>query len=153
MFAPLKTKKNLVTKQPAWYTNKLKKLRTKRNNAHKKWKLNQNNYQLLQTFRSLRDRFEKEIKLSKKNYYWNKFKNCIGDSRQTYKILNESVVKVTKTARFLHCNHALMKTIMQQTEMLLINLTVFSPQLEKDFKMMFLMLIGLTLNMFHIPCF
>ena len=36
IFAPLKTKKNLVTKQPAWYTNKLKNLKTKRNIAHRK---------------------------------------------------------------------------------------------------------------------
>ena len=99
MFAPLKTKKKLVTKQPARFTNKLKNLRTKRNNAHKKWKLNQNDYQLLQTFRSLRDRFEKEIKLSKENYYWNKFKNCIGDSRQTYKILNDISGKSNKNSK------------------------------------------------------
>ena len=61
--------------------------------------MNQNNYQLLQTFRSLRDRFEKEIKLSKKNYYWNEFKNSIGDSRQTYKILNDISGKSNKNSK------------------------------------------------------
>ena len=27
--------------------------------------------------------------MNKLNFYWNKFKNCIGDSRQTYELLNE----------------------------------------------------------------
>ena len=27
--------------------------------------------------------------MNKQKFYWNKFKNCIGDSRQTYKLLNE----------------------------------------------------------------
>ena len=56
---------------------------------------------MLQTFRSLRDRFDKEIKLSKKNYYWNKLKNCIGDSRQTYKILNDISGKSNKNSKIL----------------------------------------------------
>ena len=40
-------------------------------------------------FADERQNFEQAAKTSKKQYYWNKFKSCIGDSRQTYKLLNE----------------------------------------------------------------
>ena len=40
--------------------------------------------------------FEKEVKQSKKDFYWNKFKNCIGDSRQIYKLLNNISGKILK---------------------------------------------------------
>ena len=43
----------------------------------------------LAKFKLLRSQFEKEVKQSKKEFYWNKFKNCIRDSRQTYKLLND----------------------------------------------------------------
>ena len=39
------------------------------------------------------------IKLSKQNYYWNKFKKGIGDSRQTYKTLNDISGKSNKNSK------------------------------------------------------
>ena len=44
----------------------------------------------MNTFTNLRKKFEQAVKMNKRKFYWNKFKNCIGDStRQTYKLLNE----------------------------------------------------------------
>ena len=43
----------------------------------------------LSHFKDLRNKFEDTVKRTKKQFYWNKFKSCIGDSRQIYKLLNE----------------------------------------------------------------
>ena len=43
----------------------------------------------LSKYKELRTKFEQAVKTSKKQYHWNKFISCIGDSRQTYKLLNE----------------------------------------------------------------
>ena len=44
---------------------------------------------LLNKFKDIRMRLEKSIKKAKKAYYKKKFENCIGDSRQTFNLLNE----------------------------------------------------------------
>ena len=54
-----------------------------------RWKQNPHNEEYLKKFRELRDNFELAVKKSKKKFYWDKFKACIGDSRQTYKLLND----------------------------------------------------------------
>ena len=40
-------------------------------------------------FKLLRNKFGKSVKKAKKDYYAKKFESCIGDSRQTYKLLND----------------------------------------------------------------
>ena len=88
-FAPLKTCVNKNKETPPWYNNKLKSLRNKRNKAHKNWKTNPHNSDYLKTFKDLRNTFQKALETTKKQFYFNKFKSCVGDSRQTYKLLNE----------------------------------------------------------------
>ena len=88
-YAPI-TKINPSKKpHPPWFNNELKNLRSKRNKAHRNWKKNTENSILLNTFTNLRKKFEQAVKMNKRKFYWNKLKNCIGDSRQTYKLLNE----------------------------------------------------------------
>ena len=87
-FSPLREPK-VRKEKPLWFSNTLKNLRTKRNLAHKRWKQNPHEPSFLSRFKKLRTKFEQAVKTSKKQYYWNKFKSCIGDSRQTYKLLNE----------------------------------------------------------------
>ena len=82
---PLKRKKNIQKTRPVWFTNRLANLRNKRNIAHRKCKINLDNADYLTKFKLLRSQFEKEVEQSKKELYWNKFKNCIRDSRQTCK--------------------------------------------------------------------
>ena len=48
-------------------------------------------------FLSERSKVEKLVKLSKRNYYYNRFNNCIGDSRQVFKILNEIIGKCPRS--------------------------------------------------------
>ena len=89
VFAPLKTCTNKNKETPPWYDNKLKSLRNKRNKAHKNWKMNPHNSDYLKVFKDLRNTFQKTLETTKKQFYLNKFKSCVGDSRQTYKLLNE----------------------------------------------------------------
>ena len=89
VFAPLKTCTNKNQETPPWYDNKLKSLRNKRNKAHKNWKMNPHNSDYLKVFKDLRNTFQKTLETTKKQFYLNKFKSCVGDSRQTYKLLNE----------------------------------------------------------------
>ena len=89
VFAPLKTCTNKNKETPPWYDNKLKSLRNKRNKAHKNWKLNPHNSDYLKVFKDLRNTFQKTLETTKKQFYLNKFKSCVGDSRKTYKLLNE----------------------------------------------------------------
>ena len=90
LFAPkVDVTKSNIPKKPKWYDNKLKNLRTKRNKAHRNWKCNKSDPTKLARFQELRKNFENSVTKSKKQFYWNKFKSCIGDSRQTYKLLND----------------------------------------------------------------
>ena len=90
LFAPkVDVTKNTMPRKPKWYDNKLKNLRTKRNKAHRNWKRDKNNQVKLTHFQELRKNFENSVTKAKKQFYWNKFKSCIGDSRQTYKLLND----------------------------------------------------------------
>ena len=47
-----------------------------------------------------RDNLEKEIKTTKTQFYHNKFEKCIGNSRQTYKLLNELKGKTNPSETF-----------------------------------------------------
>ena len=68
---------------------------------HRKWKSSKNP-QYLQTFKELRVRVENELKKSKKNLYFSKFKKCIGDTKQIYKLLNDLRGKCTDARRIDH---------------------------------------------------
>ena len=73
---------------PLWFNKRLKNLRSKRNEAHSKWKREKENRNLLEQFRNRRHLLEKEIKMAKRSYL-NKFISCLGNSRQAFKLLNE----------------------------------------------------------------
>ena len=90
-FAPLKSAKKTT---PAWFDNKLKNLRSKRNKAYKAWKSDTTNESLKVKFQEIRKVFEGSVKKSNKNLYWKKFNSCIGDSRQIYKLINDLNGKV-----------------------------------------------------------
>ena len=88
-FPPLKAISPRSKTQPPWFNNDLKNLRNKRNAAHRKWKNNPENPETLVNFKKQRQKFENAVKCKKRTHYMNKFRHCIGDSRQTYKLLNE----------------------------------------------------------------
>ena len=52
-------------------------------------KQNPQNSEAASKFKLLRNKFEKNVKKAKKEFYRTKFESCIGDSRQTYKLLND----------------------------------------------------------------
>ena len=52
-------------------------------------KQNPHNYKGAEKFKLLRHKFGKSVKTAKKYFYAQKFESCIGDSRQTYKLLND----------------------------------------------------------------
>ena len=52
-------------------------------------KQNPQNNEAASKFKLLRNKFEKCIKKAKKDYYRQKFESCMGDSRQTYKLIND----------------------------------------------------------------
>ena len=97
-FAPMRINRKPEFQKPKWFNNTLKNLRTKRNRAHRLWKSNPINQILLENFKNLRSKLEKELNRRKKKYYIKKFTACIGDSRQTYKLLNDLSGKNTKDA-------------------------------------------------------
>ena len=97
-FAPMRINRKPEFQKPKWFNNTLKNLRTKRNRAHRLWKSNPINHLILENFKNLRSKLEKEIKSAKRKYYNKKFTACIGDSRQTYKLLNDLSEKNTKDA-------------------------------------------------------
>ena len=51
--------------------------------------MDRQNDQKLEKFKALRTKVEKTTKAKKNSYYEQKFSNCIGDSKQVYKFLNE----------------------------------------------------------------
>ena len=57
---------------PNCFTNRLKNLRNKRNRAHRRWKANPLNLDLLTRLRLLRSRLEAQIKVCKKEYFFQK---------------------------------------------------------------------------------
>ena len=88
-FAPICSftpKKNLL---PKWLKKFLPKIRSKRNQAHKKWKEDREKQAKLQEFKTWRLTFDKRIQKIKKQYYQNKFQACQADVRRPYKILND----------------------------------------------------------------
>ena len=89
LYAPMK-QFNIVPKNcPKWFDNRLKNVRVRRHRAFQNWRSNKNDTEKLQKFKSLRSQFEDETKGAKRKFFLNKFNSCIGDSRQTYKLLNE----------------------------------------------------------------
>ena len=68
-------------------SNEIKNLRTYKNEAHCKWKSTRNICHL-NNFERLRTKFENSVKIAKTDFYGNRFESCIGDSRQTCKLLN-----------------------------------------------------------------
>ena len=97
-FAPLKSVDN-KQKVPKWFDNRLKNLRQKRNHAYYKYKENKND-DLLKKFKECRMRLEKQLKLRKKQFHLNSFQKCLGNSRQTFKLLNELKGKSYKSQNF-----------------------------------------------------
>lgn len=87
-FAPLKKLRLQDKIKPKWMNNRIKNLRCKRNHAYYKWKKSRQTHEL-QRFQLLREKFERYIKMSKKAYFSRMFQSSIGDSRQTYKLLND----------------------------------------------------------------
>ena len=87
-FAPMRNAKK-KSKMPLWFNKRLKNLRSKRDEAHSKWKREKENTNLLEQFRNRRQLLEQEIKMAKRSFYLNKFNSGLGKSRKTFKLLNE----------------------------------------------------------------
>ena len=68
----------------------LKICASKKNQAHRSMKENPHNNEAAKKFKLLRDKFGKSVKKAKTDFFAQKFESCIGDSRQTYKLLNDT---------------------------------------------------------------
>ena len=89
-YAPLRTSKTKKRNVDcSWLSNHIKNLISKRNRLHKAWSKNKNNVRARFRFESVRRQVEIENKKLKIKFHYNKFKNCIGDSRKAYKLLND----------------------------------------------------------------
>ena len=88
-FAPIRKSQSKPIRLPRWFDNSIKNLRSRRNKAHGEWISNKSNANHFQKFRILRKKFDNVVKAAKKRFYSNKFDQCIRDSRQTFKLLNE----------------------------------------------------------------
>ena len=88
-YAPLKCLTDKKSKVPKWFTNSLKNLRFKKNKAHRNMKQNPQNNEAATKFKLLRNKFETCVKKAKKDFYRQIFESCMGDSRQTYKLIND----------------------------------------------------------------
>ena len=95
-FAPIRSSAQKIKTLPNWFSNKLVNLRSKRNKLHKEWKLDIGNRAKLERFRCIRKQFENEVTTAKKNFYKFRFKSCIGESRKTFKLLNDLKGKVMR---------------------------------------------------------
>ena len=62
-------------------------------------KQKKNNIELKNKFINSRKIFEAALIQSKKTYYYDKFKSCIGNGRQTYKFLNELKGKINERSK------------------------------------------------------
>ena len=85
-------------KQPKWFSNKLKNLKSKNNIAHRYWK-GSNDNSWLEKFKRLRSSYEKQCSAAKDHFYLNKFKSCLGNKRQVYKLINDSSGKVMNKSK------------------------------------------------------
>ena len=113
--APLKFHRGKnANKCPKWFKNSLKNLRTRRNKAHSKWKKEPKNKCLLEKFQKIRNRLQNEIKTAKKKFYSDKFLNCIGDSRQTYKVINDIIGKSIQNVTVPFADSLKSKTVSSQ---------------------------------------
>ena len=85
--APLRTARVRARSSP-WITSDLKKLMHERNilkiKAHKS-----NNPNAWMQFKKQRNLVNNRIRLAKETYYQNHFKQCVGDCRKTWRIINE----------------------------------------------------------------
>ncbi len=88
-YAPLRTYRQNANKLPSWFSKRLKNLRFKRRQLHRVWHVDKNNSLKRSAFSSIRKKFQREYNRAKKDYYAEKFRMCIGDSRQTYKLLKD----------------------------------------------------------------
>ena len=90
IFPPIRNSKVKRTNVNApWFCKELKNAILKRNKLHKIWKLDVSNIENKNNFHNKRKNVEIMIRKLKKEYYFKKFNNCIGDSRQVFKLLNE----------------------------------------------------------------
>ncbi len=96
-FAPFKTSKmKSKNKKPQWFNREIAKAINKRNRLHRAWCKNKSNVKARERFVTARKKCELAIRQSKKLLYMNKFNSCIGDSRQTFELLNELQGKLGK---------------------------------------------------------
>ena len=79
-----------------WITNRLKNLANKRNEWYRK---SLKNPELTVKFKSIRSKFAKELRNAKRNYYRNRFYQNIGDSRRTFRALNDVLGNNTSDSR------------------------------------------------------
>ena len=63
-------------------------MRVEKNKAHRSIKQNQNN-EAATKFKLLPNKFETCVKKAKREFYRQKFESCMGDSGQTYKLIND----------------------------------------------------------------
>ena len=88
-YALLKCLAHKKSKLPKWFTNTLKNLRFKKNQAHRSMKQNPHNNEAAKKNSNCYATSLESVKKAKTDFYAQKFESCIGDSRQTYKLLKD----------------------------------------------------------------
>ncbi len=77
------------TELPEWFDNSRKYLKSKRNRAHRYWTQDKSNLQKLEKFKGARRKYDACVKKAKRCFYYKRFIECIGDTRRTFKLLDD----------------------------------------------------------------
>ena len=86
---PLRKNLSRSKTDAGWFNKQLKTLINKRNKLHRLWIKDKENARKKDSFLMQRLKVDKAIRVAKKNFFYKKFADCIGDSRQVFQVLNE----------------------------------------------------------------
>ena len=89
MLVPHRKKLSRSNTDAGWFNKQLKTLINKRNKLHRLWIKDRENARKKDSFLMQRLKVDKAIRFAKKNFFYKKFTDCIGDSRQVFQVLNE----------------------------------------------------------------
>ena len=95
-------------------------------------KQNPQNNEAATNFKLLRNKFETCVKKAKKDFYRQKFESCMGDSRQTYKLINDIKETNRKSSQVPALNSCKNVALIPAALTLLSSLTHSSPILVRS---------------------
>ena len=85
--APFQESRKRKIAKPDWFTKGVDNLSSEKNQDHKE-SLRTDENELLRKCEKLHKRVQSRIRFSKSEYFRREFENCVGDSKQTYRLLD-----------------------------------------------------------------